>query len=196
MEDHHWTHVSLEAAQHIWHQGYSNFGIVLQSRLHRTREDIERIFQNGQYTTEKRDMRVRACIGIYEEEKEIAYDRKTAKKELVKRIGELFDAGVFVEIATHDRRVIDEVIELIAQKGIPKERYEFQFLKGVQGAYDLASQLREEEITTRCYVPFELKKGDGVPYMVRRLVNNNRFLWYAAKNKGLQLARVFYRRKA
>lgn len=174
MEDHNWTDISLQTAEKIWNDGYDNFGIVLQSRLNRTEKDIENIFKFPSYELSKKYFRVRACIGIYLENKSIATTSKQeAKARLVKRVQELFDAGIYVEIATHDHKVIHTIInDIIKPQGIPATRFEFQFLKGVQNAYNIENYLMKQGYTIRYYMPVEENKGDGNAYMERRLKAN------------------------
>lgn len=184
MENHHWTDASLSAAQQLWDRGYGNLGIVLQSRLHRTASDIQNLLANRTYAVPREQIHVRALIGIYLEPPEIATtSKREAKALLVTRIGELFDAGVYVEIATHDHAVINAVRRTIIEpRHISPTRFEFQFLKGVQNAYQIEPELLAEGHTVRYYLPIELHPGDGVPYMVRRLKANPAMVPLALKN--------------
>ena len=188
MEDHHWTDISLEAAQYVWRSGYENFGIVLQSRLNRTRTDIESVLVNSAYPISTRAIRVRACIGIYIEPEDIATnDRAEAKKRLINDVEKMFDAGVYVEIATHDHRVIHRIVEMIEKKRIAPDSFEFQFLKGVQNAYNIEQELMDRGYKVRYYMPAEIKQGDGQPYMIRRLRANPDMLSSGTRNL-IQLA--------
>lgn len=184
MEDHYWTDLSLETAKTLWDTGYQNFGIVLQSRLNRTPTDIQNLFARDDILIPREKMRVRACIGIYIEPETIATnDRYEAKMRLIERIDELFAEGVYVEIATHDPEIVRTIIShIIKQNEIPRSRFEFQFLKGVQNAYALEGELLKEGYTVRYYMPVEIQKGDGVPYMQRRLRKNPDIVWHGIKN--------------
>src|SRR3989338_23305 len=44
MEDQYWTTATLKYAKELWKTGRKNFGIVLQSRLDRTQDDIQDLF--------------------------------------------------------------------------------------------------------------------------------------------------------
>ncbi|PIN68941.1 hypothetical protein COV93_07410 [Candidatus Woesearchaeota archaeon CG11_big_fil_rev_8_21_14_0_20_43_8] len=184
MEDHNWTDVSLDAAQELWRSGYENLGIVLQSRLHRTANDIKERLKDAHYDLDKSDIRVRACIGIYDEPKDVAVTtKKAAKERLVSMVDDLFNTGVYVEIATHDHRALNRIIdEIIIRKGIPKERFEFQFLKGVHNAYSIEQRLMDSGYKVRYYMPFEINDGDGIPYLQRRLTANPGMVFSAMKN--------------
>ncbi len=186
MEDHRFTEATLCAARDLWLNGYSNTGIVLQSRLHRTEEDIVRFLKTQNYHFPKEEIRVRLCIGIYQEPEEVAVtSKREAKKRLLLRLEDLFDVGVYVEIATHDSRVINEAQKIIGRRGIPADRYEFQFLKGVPVAEKkIIPRLLDEGKTCRLYMPVELNAGDGLPYIIRRCKANPWMIWYGAKNVG------------
>ncbi|MFA6889167.1 MAG: proline dehydrogenase family protein [Candidatus Woesearchaeota archaeon] len=184
MEDNRYTDASLQVAQSLWSKGYDNLGIVLQSRLNRTLPDIRRIlnpFESYPIPTDK--IRVRACIGIYDEPANIATkDKRIAKKRLIANIQNLFTFGAYVEIATHDHEVIHEVVKYIQEQHISSDRFEFQFLKGVQNAYDIETELQNQGYKVRYYMPFEIKEGDGIPYMKRRLIANPDMVISGAKN--------------
>lgn len=192
MEDHNWTDLSLETAKKMWDSGYENFGIVLQSRLNRTEGDIQNLFYRDEASIPKSSMRVRACIGIYNEPKNIATTSiPEAKHRLVKRIRELFNAGVYVEMATHDHDVIKQVIEtIIVPRRIDSSRFEFQFLRGVQNAYDIERELMDRGYAVRYYAPVEIARGDGTPYMIRRLKKNPTLLKHGVKNVMQKLFRI------
>lgn len=67
---------------------------------------------------------------------------------------------------------------------------EFQFLKGVQKAYQIEKELLGKGFTVRYYMPAELKPGDGVPYMKRRLEANPGMVFVGAVNL-LDIARDY-----
>ena len=184
MEDSAWTDLSLDAAKYLWNNGYDNLGIVLQSRLNRTKEDIQKILKRQEYKVPKDKIRVRAVIGIYIEPENIATNNKPeAKERLIERVKELFDAGVYVEVGTHDHQVINRIIdEVILPKGINPERFEFQFLKGIQNAYAIERKLMGSGYKVRYYMPVEINNGDGIPYMERRLKANPNLILMGAKN--------------
>ncbi len=184
MEDHRWTDATLDAAQQVWKSGYDNVGIVLQSRLYRTQRDIVDRIITSHYPFPKEKIRVRSCIGVYREPRTIATRNKPEMKErLWQHLVELFDAGIYVEIATHDSRLVHRLIDDIILPGhYPPTRYEFQFLKGVYNGEKLGLELRSAGHTVRDYMPVELKRGDGTPYMFRRLNANPELLVNGMKN--------------
>jgi len=182
MEDHNWTDRTIDAVQYLWNKGH-NISLVLQSRLNRTKEDIENIFKKS-YKIPKGKLRVRIVIGVYREPEEIATnDREEAKKRLVENVKQLFNLGMHVKIGTHDHKFIRQIInEIIIPQNINKNRFEFQFLKGVQNAYQIENEIMKQGFTVRYYMPVEIEKFDGVPYMVRRLLQNPDFMKHGIKN--------------
>lgn len=183
MEDHHWTDYTLMIVQTLWKEGYDNLGVALQSRLKRTPEDIKNLFFEGKYHIPKEKIKVRIVIGVYREPPFLATNnREEAKRKLVDQAKQLFRAGVYVKIATHDHRCIRELIQFIRQNNIPPTRFEFQFLKGVQNAYKIEKELLSYGYIVRYYMPVELRKYDGTSYMVRRLLKNPDFMRHGIKN--------------
>ena len=184
MEDHNLTDSSLNAAKYIWNKGYGNFGIVLQSCLNRTQDDITKLFTAADYPIPKNKTRVRVVRGIYEEPGNIATTNiEEAKARIVDRVKQLFDVQVYVEIGTHDPKIVDMIInEVIVPNKISSDRFEFQFLKGVPQAERKEKELLEKGYKVRYYMPVEIEKGDGTPYMGRRLVESPRVLYYGLKN--------------
>ena len=73
-------------------------------------------------------------------------------------------AGPYPAIATHDPTMIDAAKAFAAEKGIPKDAYEFQMLYGIRR--DLQNRLVAEGYRMRIYVPFGRQ---WFPYFMRRL---------------------------
>jgi proline dehydrogenase len=183
MEDRFFTDVSLDAARQLWRTGYTNFGIVLQSRLYRTPTDIVSIF-GEKYPTPAEQMRVRCVIGIYKETPEHAVqDNDEAKRRLIANVETLLDYGVHVEIGTHDMRVVDHLISnVLLPRNIPKELVEFQTLHGVPLSKKVEAAARSAGYDHRSYTPIEIKRGDSTPYMGRRLEESPHIVLYAVNN--------------
>ena len=184
MEDQYWTTATLKYAKELWKTGRKNFGIVLQSRLDRTQDDIQDLFVLEHYEIPRTAQRIRACIGIYQVPEDLGTnDRQKAKEQLIERVKELFAAGVYLEIATHDLDVVKRIREeIIKPQNIPNTRYEFQFLRGVQNAYDVEKALMDNGAIVRYYMPVELTEGDSIPYMQRRLRANPDIFWHGIRN--------------
>jgi len=151
-------------------ENYSNVGIVIQAYLKRTMEDIKR--------PEMKDANYRLCKGIYVEPEEIAYKGKEEIRHNYLRILEyLLDNGNYVGIATHDDYLVNKAYEMINNKNIGKEKYEFQMLYGVKEK--LRDRINSNGDTIRIYVPFG---KHWYNYSIRRLQENPMVAWYITKS--------------
>ena len=160
MEDASTTSDTLEVYRSLRTEGLTSVGFVLQARLRRTLDDISALadFQPN----------VRVCKGIYLESPDIAYQGAQAIREnFVNAVDDLFEAGAYVAVATHDGWVIDRAKKLIEKHGKKRDEYEFQMLLGVRE--DLGRQLVREGHRLRVYVPFGRRWYE---YSVRRLQEN------------------------
>jgi proline dehydrogenase len=173
MEDHTFTDMTLEIFRAV-HKQFPTFGTVLQSRLFRTDDDIKSL--QGIST------RIRICIGIYNEPKEIALQSKPEmKKKMLEQLEVLFKEGHYPEIATHDEAVIEESLGIAERLNIKKDQYEIQMLMGVpKQAYQ--DQLIRNGILVRLYVPFAEKWKYASAYCKRRLAANPAMAAYILKN--------------
>ncbi|MCJ7555120.1 MAG: proline dehydrogenase family protein [Ignavibacteriaceae bacterium] len=159
MEDSPYTDATINLFKRIYEQ-YKNVGIVLQSYLKRTYDDV--VILNKLGTT------YRICKGIYVEPSIIAYkDKQAIRDNFMKALKEMFKNGNYVGIATHDKYLIDESYKLIKEMNIPKEKFEFQMLLGVRE--DLRDKINNDGYKIRVYVPFG---KDWYAYSIRRLKEN------------------------
>jgi proline dehydrogenase len=173
MEDHTLTDLTLDIFQAIIKE-HPTFGTVFQSRLFRTDEDIKSI--SGL------NARIRICIGIYNEPKEIALTSKPDMKEkLLEQLEVLFKEGHYPEIATHDKAVIQESINIAERLNINKDQYEVQMLMGVP-MLAFQKELIREGVCVRLYVPFAEQWKYASAYCKRRLDANPAMAAYILKN--------------
>ncbi len=132
-------------------------GVVIQSCLRRSADDVERLIALG--------ARVRLCKGAYLEPPEIAYPAKAdVDRAYLALMERLLRDGRYPGLATHDTRILARAKALVQQEGIPPERFEFQMLFGVRR--DVQQRLRQEGYRLRVYVPFGTQ---WYPYLMRRL---------------------------
>jgi proline dehydrogenase len=135
-------------------------GPALQSRLRRTLDDAAALAAAG--------VNVRVCKGIYLEPRTVAYeDREIIRDNFVHVLRTLLAGGAYVGIATHDEWLVAEALAVIRQLGLPRDRYEFQMLLGVDP--ELRRILTRAGHRLRVYVPFG---SHWYPYSVRRLREN------------------------
>ncbi len=166
-------------------KGFSLVGIVLQSYLYRTKNDVEELLHWGG--------RVRLCKGAYVEPAEIAFPKKTevdANFDLVtglllKTASQPGAPNVSTDgrtppipaLATHDINRIAHAKELIKQLNVPQQAVEFQMLYGIRR--DLQMQLASEGYPVRVYVPFGTQ---WYPYFMRRMAERPANLWFFLSN--------------
>ena len=132
-------------------------GVVLQSALRRTLDDIEWAIAKG--------CRVRLCKGAYLEPATVAFpEKKDVDATYVEGMRRLLARGHYPGIATHDETIITEVQRYARAEGIGPERFEFQMLYGVRR--DLQERLVRDGWRVRVYVPFGTQ---WYPYLMRRL---------------------------
>jgi proline dehydrogenase len=132
-------------------------GIVLQSYLYRTEEDVQRAIGLG--------CRVRLCKGAYQEPASVAYpDKKDVDANYVRCMHKLMQHGNYPGLATHDEAIIADARRFASEQKLPPDRYEFQMLYGVRR--DLQERLAREGYRMRVYIPFGT---EWYPYLMRRL---------------------------
>jgi proline dehydrogenase len=168
MEDSSTTDDTLRLYRELRAAGHENVGVVLQARLKRTVEDVRALA----------DLRpnVRICKGIYLEPPEIAYRVfKAVRTSFVQALEELWDAGCYVGVATHDEWLVEQARRGAAERGLGREEYEFQMLLGVLPA--LGDELVREGHRLRIYTPFG---RDWYEYSMRRLQENPKIAGYIA----------------
>ncbi len=170
MEDSTCTTDTLEIYRKL-RKMYNNVGTVIQAYLMRSQEDVQQLIDEG-------IAHLRICKGIYDESPKIAYkDRDQIRENYVGLVKTVLDSGGYVGIATHDRIVINRVIEMIRSKGYPSSRFEFQMLLGV--TEHLRNELVSKGYRLRVYVPY----GDQwYGYCTRRLKENPQVAGYIIKN--------------
>ena len=173
MEDNPFTDMTLNIFRAL-KKDHPTFGTVLQSRLFRTDDDM--------ISLKGLNARIRICIGIYNEPKEIALQSKSEmKRKLLQQVELLFKEGHYPEIATHDEAVINEAIDIAEKLNIKKDQYEVQMLKGVpKRAFQ--DELIQNGILVRLYVPFAQKWKYATAYCKRRLAANPAMAAYIFKN--------------
>jgi proline dehydrogenase len=168
MEDRSTTDATLRMYRAA-HQEFGCFGVVLQAYMRRTLRDI------AELPTEAPN--VRLCKGIYVEPRAVAwkgYD--TVRAAFLTALEKLIARGTYVGIATHDEYLVEGAIALIDRFHLPRNRYEFQMLLGVDA--ELRRILIERGHRLRVYVPYGV---DWHPYSIRRLRENPEIARHVAR---------------
>ncbi len=169
MEDHPCTDDTLEFFRRLREEFPGHVGVVLQSYLRRTLDDIENLSDGL--------LHFRLCKGIYNEPRRIAYkDMAIINRSFVCCLEKMFEKKAYVGIATHDEKLVFEAQQLINKFGLKRDEYEFQMLLGVDP--DLRNILVEQGHRLRIYVPFG---KSWLPYSKRRLKENPSIAGHALK---------------
>jgi proline dehydrogenase len=141
---------------------HPNTGLCLQSYLHRTAADIQRLLPLSP--------RIRLVKGAYAESPEIAYQsRHDVDTNYVAVAVALLDAmhagaDVGLGLGTHDVRLIEQIAEHAAALGLPKTSFEIQMLYGIR--MDQQRRLATEGYLVRDLIAY----GEAwYPWYMRRL---------------------------
>ena len=157
MENSPYTAVTLEIFETLWRHDHRQAGVVLQSALYRSEEDLRRINALGG--------RIRLVKGAYKEPKAVAYQKKDdVDAAYARMLKELITAGHDPAIATHDPVMIELARTVAREHQIAPDRFEFQMLYGVRR--DLQAMLVKAGYRVRVYIPFG---REWFPYFMRRL---------------------------
>jgi proline dehydrogenase len=157
MEQSRYTDVTLEIFETLWGHGCRQMGVVLQSALYRSEQDLAHMNALG--------ARVRLVKGAYKESKLVAYAKKSdVDAAYARMLKVLITDGYYGAIATHDPAMIQLARDWALARSIAPDRFEFQMLYGVRR--DLQRMLVHAGYRVRVYIPFG---RDWFPYFMRRL---------------------------
>lgn len=170
MENTPYTQATIDIVRRLHKEGLTNVGTVLQAYLFRTEQDAADMI--------KENVNLRLVKGAYKENAAVAFQQMSDIREQLKKLARLhLDEGVYTAIASHDDRIIDWVKEYASDKGIDKDRFEFQMLYGLRSAKQ--AQLAREGYRIRCYVPYGVM---WYPYYTRRLAEKPANLMLVLRN--------------
>lgn len=141
-------------------------GIVIQSYLHRTEEDIPEL------AALKADVRI--CKGAYKEPSDLAIQDMPSIREAYKNYAkQLLTQTDYARIASHDDELINFVKAFAEENNVPKETFEFQMLYGLRQA--TCEQLVRDGYNVRVYVPYGTM---WFPYFSRRLAERKENIFF------------------
>ncbi len=170
MEDSGRVDATLRVFRRLREAGFENVGIVLQSYLKRTEKDLEDLIPLRPP--------LRMVKGAYKEPPEAAFqDKATIDAEFVRLTRRAIEAGLPTAVATHDPRIIESMRRWAAEKGLGRDRFEFQMLYGVRR--DEQKRLAAEGYTVRAYVPYGT---EWYPYLSRRIAERPENLLFVARS--------------
>jgi len=149
---------------------HKNLGICIQSYLMRSKGDIEEII--------KYKGKVRMVKGAYKEPPTIAFPKlRDVNEQFFELTKMLLKKKCFVQIATHDKKLIKRILEFTKKQNINKKYFEFAFLKGIRRKYRV--QLVKEGYQVKVYVHYGKQ---WFPYFWRRVTERKENLFFVLKN--------------
>lgn len=137
---------------------YACVGMVLQSYLLRSMDDLHSILPLAP--------NLRIVKGAYLEPPSIAFaDKADVDANYLRLVETALGGEGYTAVATHDRRIVEQVIDFVERRGIPRRgRFEFQMLYGISTPF--AQDLVRAGYRVRLAVPFGTY---WFPYLMRRL---------------------------
>lgn len=169
MESSSYTERTL-ALVHDLHEAYGSVGAVIQAYLYRSEQDVAEL--------NRRRIRVRLCKGAYDEPPAVAFPKVSQVDTNFRKLAQsLLTGGNYPALATHDERLIAEVIRFAEDNGVRKDGYELQMLHGIRR--DLQARLAAQGHRVRVYVPFGVA---WYPYFMRRLAERPANLYFVVRN--------------
>jgi proline dehydrogenase len=150
--------------------GLDNVGTVLQAYLYRSEHDLAELLPLAP--------NLRIVKGAYLEPPEVAYP---AKRDVDAAYARLVQAsltgGGFTAIATHDDALIEQAIAFAGERGIPRDRYQFQMLYGVRRGLQLELVRRGYQVLVAA--PYG---ADWYRYFMRRLAERPANVLFLLRN--------------
>lgn len=137
--------------------GHEHVGTVLQSYLYRSEADRAAL--------DDLQPNLRIVKGAYLEPESVAMpDKADVDAAYRKLVYAHMQAGNYVNVATHDESIIEDVKHFVLAHGIHKDAFEFQMLYGIRR--DLQRELAAQGYRVRAYIPYG---RDWYPYFSRRI---------------------------
>jgi proline dehydrogenase len=150
--------------------GHDGVGTVLQSYLYRTARDLADLLPLAP--------NLRVVKGAYLEPPERAFPEKSdVDRNFVELVETGLLGGAYIAVATHDERIIGRVREFAKERGVERDRFEFQMLYGVRSA------LQREVAAAGYKVLVATPYGpDWYPYLMRRLAERPANVGFLLRN--------------
>lgn len=169
MEDSWYTDITLRLYEKVQAIYPDNVGVVLQAYLYRSVDDLK------QLSDPPKNFRI--VKGAYREPVSVAFPAKADVDEnYVRLVQESMKFGNYTAVATHDERVIGQVLKFVHENNVPRDRFEFQMLYGI--GFSLLRSLANQGYRTRVYVPYG---EDWYAYYVRRVAERPANLLFFAR---------------
>jgi proline dehydrogenase len=143
---------------------------VIQAYLFRSVADTERM--------NRLHIPVRLVKGAYLEPESAAFANKIdVDRNYLTLMKTLLDHGADPAVATHDEHILGEALRYGRERGLGKDKLEFQMLYGIRR--DLQRRLVDQGYRVRVYVPYGTA---WYPYLMRRLAERPANLLFLLRN--------------
>jgi proline dehydrogenase len=185
MEDSPVTQITLDIMRKVRQKGYDNVGIVIQSYLYRSEQDIRDLMSAC--------IPVRLCKGAYKEPAAVAFPKKRDVDANYDKLASILMDGEkqngcppvsadgrfppLPGLATHDEKRVQYAKEYARKVELPQNSMEFQMLYGIRR--ELQEELAQEGYPVRIYVPYGT---EWYPYYMRRLAERPANVWFIVSN--------------
>lgn len=170
MEDSPRIDATLRVYTRLRGAGFSNTGLVLQSYLFRSEQDLKDLLPYRPA--------LRIVKGAYKEDPSVAFQsKKLIDTQYLLLCKKAIEHGLPTAIATHDPQIIAEMKRWCQQMGVARDQFEFQLLYGIRR--DEQKRLATEGYTVRAYVPYGT---DWYPYFSRRIAERPENLFFVARS--------------
>ncbi|GAA5532041.1 proline dehydrogenase [Deinococcus aluminii] len=158
MEDHPRVDITLAQFRTLVNEfGNGSVGTVLQSYLYRSEADLAAL--------QDLHPNLRIVKGAYLEPESVAMPDKADVDASYRRlVYAQMKAGNYVNVATHDESIIEDVKHFVLAHGISRDMFEFQMLYGIRR--DLQKELAQQGYRVRAYIPYG---RDWYAYFSRRI---------------------------
>jgi proline dehydrogenase len=150
-------------------------GLALQAYLYRTEKDLDALLPRG--------AAIRLVKGAYLEPASVAFAKKTDVDRNYFHLAskllrpDLMPPGALVHLATHDVALQERLRQLLTERQMPRDRYEFAMLYGIQSARQ--AQLTSSGAPVRCLISY----GEcWFPWYMRRLAERPANVWFVVRN--------------
>jgi proline dehydrogenase len=150
-------------------------GLALQAYLHRTGKDVEALLPLG--------CNIRLVKGAYLEPPAVAFPAKKDVDENFFKLAarmlqpDAIASGTLLHIGTHDMTLVERLRAVVRERNVPKDRYEFAMLFGIQRSAQ--QQLVSEGESLRVLISY----GEyWFPWYMRRLAERPANVWFVVKN--------------
>ena len=171
MESSAYTDRAISMYKFFAHNYKKHLGICIQAYLRRSESDIKGLISLHP--------NIRLVKGAYKESSQLSFPQKKDVDDNYRHLAKLLltSGPGLIALATHDERIVHDLIGWMKKNKIHANRVEFQMLYGIRK--DLQQKLAKAGYKVRIYTPFGRQ---WFPYFYRRLRERKENLFFALKS--------------